>query len=101
MAISAHWGAAGGDGHACACGAHLDHDEHSWDYHLADAVLPLIHAERDKARAEVVEEFAQWVATNRAYNGSDHERGQSLYNECLNAVLPTWAREFTEAGRDD
>ena len=39
-------------------------------------------------------EFVQWVATQRAYNGSDHRHGQSLYNECLNAVLPQWAEEF-------
>lgn len=47
-----------------------------------------------RARAEALMEFAQWVATNRSYNGSDHRHGQSLYNECLNAVLPTWASEF-------
>lgn len=41
-------------------------------------------------------DFAQWVATNRAYNGSDHEHGQSLYNECLNAVLGQWALDYCE-----
>lgn len=46
------------------------------------------------AREEGLREFAHWVAVGRAYNGSNHERGQSLYNECLNAVLPTWVEEF-------
>lgn len=49
-----------------------------------------------KARADGAREFAAWVATNRAYNGSDHKHGQALYNECLNVVLPTWAAEFTD-----
>ena len=39
-------------------------------------------------------EFVQWVATQRAYNGSDHRHAQSLYNECINAALPRWAEEF-------
>lgn len=42
----------------------------------------------------VLDEFVQWVATNRAYNGTDHEHGQALYNECLNVVLPVWAADF-------
>ncbi|WP_418060825.1 hypothetical protein [Pimelobacter simplex] len=44
--------------------------------------------------AAAARDFAHWVATQRAYNGSDHEHGQSLYNECINAVLPTWAEEW-------
>lgn len=56
-----------------------------------------ILAERDTAKAVI--DFAQWVATNRAYNGSDHQHGQLLYNECLNAVLPTWALEYVAALR--
>lgn len=43
---------------------------------------------------DAVREFANWVSTQRAYNGSEHEHGQSLYNECINAVLPTWAEEW-------
>lgn len=59
--------------------------------------------ERDEARAQVtsaareaVLAFAEWVAYRRAYNGSDHTRGQSLYNESLNGVLPDWARAFAD-----
>lgn len=51
-------------------------------------------------RASAVREFVQWVATGRAYNGSDHPHAQSLYNECLNAVLPEWAEEFLTATPD-
>ena len=95
MAISAHWGAAGGDGHACACGAHLDHDEHSWDYHLADAVLPLIHAERDKARAEVVERVE--VELQNA------EDGKGLVDEADDwwIEVAVVRAALNEAGRDD
>jgi len=49
---------------------------------------------RDDQRRDAVREFANWVATQRAYNGSEHDYGQSLYNECINAVLPTWAEEW-------
>lgn len=41
-------------------------------------------------------EFVQWIAVERAYNGSDY-LGQSLYNEGINGVLPEWAREFAAA----
>lgn len=44
--------------------------------------------------AEGVRKFVAWVAINRAFNGSNHDHGQSLYNECLNAALPTWAEEW-------
>ena len=50
-------------------------------------------------RAEAAFAFADWVARARAYNGSDHERGQVLYDECLNAVLPKWAVEWAEEQR--
>lgn len=61
------------------------------------AVIDQIESEvegRAEARREVVREFVQWVASNRAYNGSDYQRGQSLYNECLNGVLGLWAEDF-------
>lgn len=52
------------------------------------------------ARAEALREFVRWVAINRAYNGSDHQHGQSLYNECLNASLPEWAEEWLTLSAD-
>lgn len=58
--------------------------------HLTDHIAPLI----EQARRDGAAEFAHWVATQRAYNGSDHDHGQSLYNECINGVLPTWAVEW-------
>jgi hypothetical protein len=45
-------------------------------------------------RAEALRDFVQWVASNRAHNGSDYPHGQSLYNECINAVLPHWAADW-------
>jgi hypothetical protein len=39
-------------------------------------------------------QFTEWVACTRAYNGSPHHRGQSLYNESLNEVLLPWAADF-------
>jgi hypothetical protein len=45
-------------------------------------------------KAEGVREFVAWVATHRAYNGSDYPHGQSLYNECLNGELPQWANDW-------
>ena len=47
-----------------------------------------------------VTEFVAWVATQRAYNGSDHPHGQSLYNECLNAALPDWADQWLRERED-
>jgi hypothetical protein len=65
----------------------------------SDWLAAYVQAARDEERARVVADFAHWVATNRAYNGSEHLHGQSLYNECINAVLSTWAWEFArEAG---
>jgi len=44
---------------------------------------------------DALREFVQWVATQRAFNGSDHSpHAQALYNECLNAVLPEWAEQW-------
>lgn len=44
-----------------------------------------------------VRSFVAWVATHRAYNGSNHSpHAQSLYNECINAVLPEWAEQWIE-----
>jgi hypothetical protein len=57
-----------------------------------------------EARAEAaVREFVQWVATSRAYNGSDHHvYAQSLYNDQINDALPKWAEEwFREVLRGD
>lgn len=52
-------------------------------------------AERTRAAVErALREFPEWVATNRAYNGSEWPHGQSLYNECLNAVLSEWAADY-------
>lgn len=48
---------------------------------------------RDAREKALLAEFAQWVASNRAYNGAP-DPGQALYNEQINAVLPTWAEEF-------
>lgn len=45
-------------------------------------------------QADAATDFAAWVATDRAYNGSEHPRGQSLYNECINEVLREWAVEY-------
>ena len=70
---------------------------HSWTErraHVAQSQAELLAPLVEQAKREAAAEFAHWVATHRAYNGSDHERGQSLYNECLNAVLPTWAAEW-------
>lgn len=61
---------------------------------LADPASVL--AQRD---AEVVNEFVHWVAVARAHNGSEHQHGQSLYNECINAALPEWAREWAGGSR--
>lgn len=53
-----------------------------------------------QAKAEALLAFVQWVATNRAFNGSDYRRGQSLYNECINAALPLWAADWLRAHVD-
>lgn len=60
--------------------------------------MALDRAERvlDALSAEVLGDFVGWVATSRAYNGSEHKRGQSLYNEGLNEVLPHWALEWAQ-----
>lgn len=78
----------------CSCGERMtwNDDGIAHRQHLATLL-----AERDRrVAATAVAEFAHWVAIARAYNGSDHERGQSLYNECLNAVLLTWAQEWVD-----
>lgn len=54
----------------------------------------------DRVKAEALLAFVQWVATNRAFNGSDYRRGQSLYNECINAALPLWAADWLRAHVD-
>lgn len=43
-----------------------------------------------------LDEFVQWVATNRAYNGAE-DPGQALYNDGLNTVLQRWAAEFLDS----
>lgn len=68
-------------------------------HEVADTLLAPGGVVAEIVAAEVLD-FAQWVASNRAYNGSDHRHGQSLYNECLNAVLPTWAIEFAALADD-
>lgn len=45
--------------------------------------------------AEAVQEFAAWVANNRAYNGSK-DPGQSLYNDGINGALPKWAEDWID-----
>jgi hypothetical protein len=61
------------------------------DHELAQALAPVVR----EARVSALREFVQWVATQRAYNGSDHSiHAQALYNESINAVLPEWAEEF-------
>lgn len=52
-------------------------------------------------RAEVVREFAEWVATQKAFNGADRA-GQALYDYGLNVVLLAWAEEWlAEEDTDD
>lgn len=58
------------------------------------AVEKLIAARVAEAEAREVLDFVHWVAIARAHNGSEHQHGQSLYNECINAALPTWAAEY-------
>lgn len=62
-----------------------------------DAVARIVAERTRGAREQAVLDFTHWVAINRAYNGSDHPHGQSLYNECLNSALPTWAMEYLRA----
>lgn len=50
----------------------------------------------NQAGAAAVREFAQWVAGNRAYNGSDFPRGQVLYDNSLNAELPKWVEDWID-----
>lgn len=62
-----------------------------------DAAVERILAARTREAVEAaLTEFVQWIAVERAYNGSDY-LGQSLYNEGINGVLPEWAREFAAA----
>ncbi len=74
--------------------------DHTNIYALTDMMADLIAARLAPIRAPTVVDFAQWVATNRAYNGSDHPHGQSLYNECLNGVLPLWALQYARNALD-
>lgn len=65
----------------------------------ADAVLASdwLAARVAEAGARAVLDFVHWVAIARAHNGSEHQYGQSLYNECINAALPTWAADYLTA----
>lgn len=54
-----------------------------------------------ETEAALLRRFVEWIATDRAYNGSDHQHGQSLYNECLNAALPLWVEDFLRIPTND
>ena len=61
--------------------------------------IALTHVEALPAQtpAQYVAGLADWVASNRAHNGSTHKHGQSLYNEGLNAVLHDWCKDYIAA----